>query len=260
MSELVTSALRRFRGNHVRILGASDVAKLADAIAAVNVTAELLGRSRVRELHGRAVSFQRRKRPEDVPFRKFADSPPGVLGTAQQAAEYFASLHPELGIDPKRYGEHARRSAFTLAESANELITARVQRIIHSALATRQPTADATHLIQSALAEAGISPQNPQYAEMVFRTNAADAYQQGVYEEGRHADVRDVFPVWQYVGIRDGRQGKDHEPRFDLYYPASAAFAEVRGDRPFNCRCSLRWVDKFEWEDARHAGAQAESV
>ena len=122
--------------------------------------------------------------------------------------------------------------------------------------AGRRPTAVAD--IQDELDAAGITPRNPQYAEMVYRTNMNDSYMQGFSAEMADPGVQRTFPVWQYLGIRDGRQGEDHEPHFDRYYHASQPFAEVRGPRVFNCRCSAAPVTKFEWADLQARGARAE--
>jgi hypothetical protein len=259
MADVLGTAVRRFKGVGPVLLR-PDLDKLADALAAVNATAELLGRSRVREVATRARVWKgSHNGPPDVPFSSFADAPAGIIVTPTQALDYFTSLHPELGVDPRRFGPEKRRQAFTLAESANRVLTARVHKIIAESIRGSEGAADATAKISDALTAAGVSPKNPQYAEMVFRTNAMDAFQQGVYEEGRHPDVADVFPAWEYLGIRDGRQGPDHEPHFGRLYPADAAFSDVRGDRPFNCRCSMRWVDTFELADLLRAGRRVES-
>ena len=197
--------------------------------------------------------------PPDVPFARFSAEPVGVMVTPEAAVEYFLSLNPELGIDPKRYGAAQRRAAFTLASSTNEQLTARVQKAIADAIEGNTGAADATASVRRTLEAAGVSPRNPQYSEMVFRTSARASFQQGAYEEGTHPDVAETFPCWQYLGIDDDRAGADHRPKFDKYYPRSAAFADVRGKRPFNCRCSLKWIDRFEWETLKARGAEVEN-
>jgi hypothetical protein len=94
---------------------------------------------------------------------------------------------------------------------------------------------------------------------MVFRTNATDSYNVGSDAERQDPDVIEEFPTWEYLGIDDGRQGKDHQPHFGKYYPASATFNEVRGDRPFNCRCGQRPVGRAEWARLQSQGAKVET-
>lgn len=113
--------------------------------------------------------------------------------------------------------------------------------------------------VQRILDDAGVSPKNPQYSEMAFRTNMMNSYNEGADAERQDPDVAETFPVWRYVGVRDGRQGKDHEPHFDKYYPNDASFAEVRDSikvRPFNCRCTQIPIDKFSWAKLQAGGAQ----
>lgn len=257
VSAVFSEASKRYKGTG-QFLSDDEIGHVADALAAVNGTAELMGRARVRELQERAGGKE-----EDVPFKKFADEMSGLttstaIATPQAAADYFTSLYPKIGIDPERWVGEQRRQAFTLAATIDQNVTADVQKRIADALRDHTGTADASYAIQQALNASGVTPANPQYSEMVFRTNAMDAYQTGAYEEGQNPDLEDLFPVWQYVGIKDGRQGKDHEPHFDKYYPRTRAFADVRGDRPFNCRCSLRWVDQFEWDDLKKRGTREE--
>lgn len=256
MADLVAGAVKRFKG-FGPLLNHQELKSLAAAIAAVNSTAELLGRSRTRERADRAAVFTTlADRPPDVPFATFADSPPGVMATPEDAVAFFMSRRPELGIDPHRFGTLQRRQAFTLAASANLYLTERIQKIIGEAMRANRGTAEAQRAISRALSEAGVSPKNPQYSEMVFRTNAMDSFQQGMFEEGQKE--KDAFPVWQYLGIEDGREGDDHRPKFGKYFPRTASFSEVRGERVFNCRCGMKWIDKHEWHDLTGRGERTE--
>lgn len=93
--------------------------------------------------------------------------------------------------------------------------------------------------------------------DMVFRTNVLDALNTG--SQRQVAGMEENFPVWQYLGIKDGREGDDHRPMFNRYYPSSVTFAEVRGPRPYNCRCCPRWIHKTEWARLVDAGAKLET-
>ena len=81
-----------------------------------------------------------------------------------------------------------------------------------------------------------------------------------VLVEGQTRIIRpaDDFPWWRYDGIRDGRQGKDHEQHFGKYYLSSTPFQEVRGDRMFNCRCCPTPVWRRDVERLKAQGFQAE--
>lgn len=186
-------------------------------------------------------------------FADFAESitplPP------EQAIDYFTGLVPSIGVDPKRFGPRMERDAFTLANQTDRVVLDKVQAAIRSALETGELGTGA-QAVQSILNATGLAPVGPQsqYSEMVFRTNVMDSYNTGASRE--IADMEDTFPAWKYLGVRDGRQGEDHEPHFDLYYPASLAFADVRGDRVFNCRCTFAPIDFVEWEELKSRGAK----
>jgi hypothetical protein len=113
--------------------------------------------------------------------------------------------------------------------------------------------------IKRLLDKAGVSPKNPQYAEMVMRTNVLESYRTGVDQQAASESMKENFPVWQYQGILDGREGDDHRPKFGRYYPAKASFAEVRGDRPFNCRCNRRNIHRLAWAKLMAEGASIET-
>lgn len=257
MNDVVRTAVRKFSG-HGKVLGPGDEHRIAEALAAVNSTAELSGRARVRELADRSNSLGELARFADDP-EPLAAIDASALSTPEEAMSYFGSLYPTLGIDPRRYAGEQRRRAFTLAQSCNATLTARIAALIASALRRNVGVADAAAQIADALDASGATSANPQYAEMVFRTNAMDSFQTGMYEEGRSPDVRDVFPCWMYIGIDDHRAGADHRPNFDKLYPSRATFADVRGPRPFNCRCSMRWVDHHERDQLLTAGRHVET-
>lgn len=236
---------------------------IQDTLASTLATSELLGRSRVRERATKAEAAGGLfKLSEEVPFSTFAEIPrfggfeplPPV-----QAANYFNSLIPTLNVDPRELAAGVERQAFTLSAATEDVILRRVQDSLGSNL-IGGGRSGGFQAVQSILDAAGVSPANPQYAEMVYRTNMMDAYNVGAEREMQTDDMQDMFPVWQYLGIDDGRQGSDHAPKFNRYYPSSASFAEVRGDRPYNCRCTANPIDKFTWlEDLKPAGAVLET-
>lgn len=228
-----------------------DQERFTDSLASVVASAELLARARVRERADKAEAGT----ADAMPFEQFQEVGIPVM-TPERAVAYFRSLVPTLGVDPLRYGPMLRRRAFTLAAASEQTLLQRVQDAVRRGIEAGTPAGTVASQIDVLLNEVGVTPKNPQYSEMVYRTNAMDAYTVGTEEEMTHPDVKAMFPGWQYLGIRDGRQGADHEPHFDNYYPASISFAEVRGPRVYNCRCCPRPVDKYEWAQVQ-AGPNA---
>lgn len=225
----------------LRLFDDNERKQLADALAKVNGTANLYGQARVHLLKERVEQQHR------AGVTKFADTPLFVEKFAEPqakplmpeaAAMYFNNLVPTLKLDTPRFGEGQRRKAFTLAAATDLQILNRVRAVIDRGL-SEGAVSSGPAAIDDILDGAGISVRNPQYSQMAFRTNMMDSYTTGTMDAMQDPDVADVFPCWQYLGIRDGRQGEDHEPHFDKLYPNDVPFAVVRGDRPFNCRCVL---------------------
>jgi len=243
--------------------------ELADAIAATNATAELLGRSRIRlrqqAVHdrrqsGRHTGQARRFSEDATSYEVFAGEPLRPLAP-EQALAYFRRLVPKLGVDPERFGAEQRRRAFTVAEATEQRLVERIHDLIGNRLETGKDVGVGTGDVRTLLDEAGVSPRNPVYAETVWRTNMMDALNTGFDEERQHPDVVETFPVWTYSGIRDGRQRPEHEVQFGRYFPARVKFAEVRDAVKgkfdgYNCRCTSIPVDRYEWAELYAGGAR----
>ena len=239
-----------------RLFDGKEMRKLREAMAETVGTAELLGRARVRERQAEAQKLQGAKAFSEIPTPFTAFSEPVPILPPKEAIDYFQSLVPTLAVDIEHLGPLLERTAFTMSQATSDTLLERVKELIGGRLESGQEISSAPRVIDELLEAAGVSPANPQYGEMVFRTNMMDAYNTGAQRELADPDVADTFPVWRYVGIRDGRQGKDHEVHFDKYYQSSRSFTDVRGDRPYNCRCSFVPVDKWEWESLQSQGVR----
>jgi len=264
--------------------------QLAEVLAATNATANLLGRALVRDFQAKVLKRhgvlpeQVERTRTDRYVRKLGLAPdlqsdmsgqidlsavhnsPGLLREdisrtpieplpPEEAIRYFSQLVPGISLAPD-FALGLRRTAFTLAVSTDLQLLGTVQDLIRERLATGQGISTAPRAIRDVLDRAGVTPRNPQYSEMVVRTNMMDSYNQGLEDERRRPDVADTFPVWQYLGIEDGREGDDHRPNFGKYYPASASFQDVRGPRVYNCRCVVAPVSKWEWARLVARGAR----
>lgn len=236
-------------------------AKLTSVFASIISTGDLLGRGRVMEkmnkaqTGGRLFRFAETETPlAFIPTDELPILPP------QEAITYFRTLIPRLGIDPIRWAPVMNRTAFTLAAATEHTLLNKIQELILGRLRSGENFGTAPKEIESLIASLGVTPKNPQYAQMVFRTNVMDSYNVGQgLAIAQDPELGDFFPVWQYLGIRDGREGDDHRPRFDRYYPSSVHFAEVRGKRVFNCRCTSNYIDRYQWADLESRGARMET-
>ena len=260
----------------------AELRELQDAFQATIATADLLGRSRVRRFAARMAEQEGggtakfaeppappadRLGPDDDPFSPFPEPIP--FQRPEEAVAYFNRLVPSIGTDPYRYGALLERHAFTLAAAADmalldkvkQAITKKVQGAIGSRIAgdPSAPLGTATADVQDILDAAGVSPANPQYAEMLVRTNMMDAYNAGQTAEMATPEMQEFFPVWRYEGILDSRTGDDHRPKIGRYYPSAAVFADVRGPRVWNCRCCQTPIYRTEWAELQAGGARVES-
>lgn len=224
---------------------------LADSLAATNATATMLGRSRIREIAEQAelVNQGLAEFGENDRFMAFVEPPPPLPPKA--AIEYFQRLVPGLQDNPA-LSDAIKRESFTLAATTDEVLLSKVKDVILEGL---QGAGGGPQKIDDILDAAGVGPRRAGYGELVYRTNMMNAYVKGAQEEVATPEMQEMFPVWQYIGIRDGRQGKDHEPHFDRYYPSSSRFEDVRGPRIFNCRCCPAPVSKYEWKRLQASGA-----
>ena len=243
--------------HQVHLFNREELQELADQLGATLATADLLGRARIRL---RAAKETGENEPTDfsvfaegtdtgvsVNFAEPLDIPPLKPMTPVSALDYFKKLVPSLSQDHGRYGEWLERKAFTLAYATELETLQRVQKVIADRLETGEKIGKAKKEVSSILYDAGISPQNPQYSEMVVRTNMLSAYNDGAWREFQDPELDEFTSAWIYQGIADGRERKgplpshaDHHRWFNKIFPRSVSFNEVRGTdigNTANCRC-----------------------
>lgn len=270
LAETVASATRRMLAKgrlglitaNAALFTGDETRRIEQAIGAASTAAELLGRVRVQR-YSDLIDHWGRDAYSMGPLEQFSAFP--QFTTLQNALHYFRNLTPKLGIDPERYGAMQERHAFHMAVATEQTLLDRVKASILDYLGTNwweghpegSPTGE--DVVKHVLDAAGVSPANPQYAEMCFRTNVLDSFHTGMDRQLASPQMQDRFPVWQYLGIDDIRAGDDHRPKFDKYYPSSASFAEVRGDRPYSCRCSKYPLTAEQWAALQSQGAVLET-
>jgi hypothetical protein len=235
--------------------------ELAQALAATNGTAELLGRARIR-LKGPKGQQALSSFASFLSFASFDERPIQPL-TPTRALAYFKRLVPGLFPESKGFDEEQKRRGFTLAVSTEQTLLERIQDLITEALRTGRRIRQTPQDIDQLLDDAGVTPNNPQYAEMLVRTNMMESFRNGAMAELREPDMQEEFPVWRYVGIRDGRQRPAHQVHFDKYYSSLVDFAEVRDSVAgefdgYNCRCDFIPISKNQWKRLQEQGAQVQ--
>ena len=268
LGTLTEKAVRRYlsRGRPGDdIFTPEEVQQLADQIAATLATADLLGRYRIIKRLDQAKAFHEANkfadhyvRFADVPtdFSAFASSPLGPFSPVA-ALKWFRSLLPRV-LNPDGWIHKTIDHAFQRALDCIANVTVKVHKAIGDVLEDGGGVPQGTDAVQTILDAAGVTPDQPHYAETVFRTNAHDAYQGGAEAQLADPDVKDHFPAWQWSTIMDGRQRDAHGERNERYYPNSVSFFDVRdkdGFDGFNCRCSTIPVYKDDWKELKANGA-----
>lgn len=194
-----------------------------------------------------------------ITHSEFVEPPPPI--PPESAINYFNSLVPTLNIDPAFVGI-IRDRAFTMSVATDEALLRSVKSIIADTLKTGDTTGKVAD-IQDLLEQSGVAPKNPQYSEMVYRSNMMNSFNEGASEELQDPLMQEFFPVNEYLGIADGRERARHRVHFNKYYPANVPFAEIRDSEAgeydgYNCRCTFRPVSKYEWRDLKARGATVE--
>jgi hypothetical protein len=239
----------------------SETNRLANAIAGPLAVCELLGRARIRRALAEAMeSVATFNEPEDYTLRELIK-----LLTPQSALDYFRRLIP-IRIGDALFGSLVTGQAFTIAATTSTTVRRAVARIITERMETGRQVRNAPREIQEILEAAGVAPKNPQYAEMVWRTNTMEAYRRGSWNEFNDPDVVAMFPVWQYSGIPDGRERMgplpdkpDHHRWFGKFFDRDVSFWDVRGNEirdVANCRCNFIPINKFKWASLQKQGAK----
>lgn len=165
----------------------------------------------------------------------------------REAIENIVTREPRLAESAAEVAElYAREHVFALARSTDIALTRKIRDVMASALEKGFDPSDHGRVI----AEMGEWTQA--YGETVFRTNAATAFTAGKFEQVQDPDVADLIPAFEYNAVRDSSVRHNHLAADGLVAgtkdPIWKIFAPPLG---YNCRCSLRYVDRYELEE-RH--------
>lgn len=229
-------------------LNERETALVAAAIYDVRVLGDLVGREKsLRQAYlarERALQAQvdAAKRASPWVFAKPDDDPLDEDAIwhlqPEKAIQYFEGLRPGQQL-PRDWSTTHRRQAFEMAVTTDQTMLERV----HGMIADRMKAGTGYDFrFDEDLDALGLSSNNPQYGEMVFRTNVMDSYTDGAYNAvADDPEIADEFPYWEYLVVDDDRLGDDHRDNLTrgvngtAFYPREVTFEEARGDRPFNC-------------------------
>lgn len=266
LRRLATEALkRRLRaGQHQgggQLFDDREQLDLARHIASATAAADLLGRQRIRRRLLRAVPFA-----ESTPFDADQEWLRKLL-TPRAALDWFQTLDP-LKVNPDLFELQHEGQGFQLAATTDREVLSKVFDVVRDRMETGKSVSPAPQAISRLLTDAGIE-HNSGYAANVFRTNTMESYRTGAWKEFQDPDLEATFPVWKYIGVKDGRQRQGPEPKYPnhrihcgKYWPRSVDFKDVRGREGkdvYQCRCDFLPINKYEWERLQEAGVKLET-
>jgi SPP1 gp7 family putative phage head morphogenesis protein len=220
---------------------------LAETIQRTMILADLNGRRRLLAEYDYA----------KAKAAKFADVPqsspiaPGI--TFEEAVEDMFKRDPRLERSSAEISRlYSTQKVFAMARSAEMTITRRAQDEITKWLGSGDPGM----ALEKTLEEIG--PFSRAYAETVFRTNAATAYNEGRIEQSKDEDVAEVIVGFRFEGIDDAFTRDNHRAGFGSI--AATDHPTWKMHKPplgYNCRCSLEFVSVYEaerlglWKDGK---------
>ena len=179
----------------------------------------------------------------------FSDLVPKV--EFEQAIRDVLAREPRLAANADEVARIYRtRHALAVAHSTEIELTRRVQE----AIAEVARSGDGTVRAEKVIAEIGGWPRS--YAETVYRTNLATAYQAGRFQQAFDPRVAPEMRAFEYqtvgdVDVRDGTDGPENHAAADGLIAGTKDSVWHRASPPcgYNCRCSLRLVGVDELEE-----------
>jgi SPP1 gp7 family putative phage head morphogenesis protein len=213
---------------------------LADLIGQTMTLADLIGRKR---LLMEADAKRARQTPREFALLAATPIMPSLQFT--QAVEDLVRREPRLARSAAAVSElYSTQHAFAMARSADLTITTRVQEIIAKAMRDGATVPEGEALVQAA------GDFTRAYSETVYRTNTATAYSAGRFRQVFDPDVQEVIGAFAFDAVMDADTRPNHAAADGLIAattdPIWETFAVPIG---YNCRCSLRMVDRYELEE-----------
>lgn len=219
--------------------------------------AELIRKTQIlANLHGRMMAWQEVDEATGK-FTALPDSTPIVPRvTFTEAVEDILTREPRVVPDEIPENQRAewvsslytKDHAFAAARSVEDKLTKKIQKIIETAVREGRTAGQTENEIMQEAANQAHNWSRA-YASTVYRTNTARAYTEGRFEQARDEDVKAVTPAFKFSAIRDDVTRHNHAAADGLIASTDDPVWEtLKPPLGYNCRCSVRFVSKFELE------------
>lgn len=200
------------------------------------VTADSIGRS---EIVDKDKFFSNEKKVLSAKFQigKYVARADGLrwILAADSGVKISFNLTPDNAIN------YFRWKAFLISGIENKKFLAEVKRELELALTQGTSYQDFAEQFKKLYLSYGIVPENEIRLDTIFRTNLFTAYTAGQLKQVEQ--VKDRFPVWRYVSVRDNRTRQSHSNLNGRLF-RNGPYPPIN----FNCRCTPQFIHQFQLE------------
>ena len=180
--------------------------------------------------------------PETLPQQQRAldDGPrPSFLSLPfEEAIRAFMERGVITPAEFRQLSDDARQRAFSATSLASQGVIERAYRRLLESLQSGGTMDDFARQLREDSISLGVTPANPGYVELIYRTNTASSYGAGRYRQIRSPAVIAARPYVEYRTSRDDRVRQSHAALDGLVFrqddPDWSRYAPPNG---FNCRC-----------------------
>lgn len=241
---------RRLRAVASDLIRGSDstesVSSLAALLAETMALADLIGRRRMLLEFD---AFAQRVQPQrfmalDAELSMFASTPVVPHIPFDEAIRDMIARDPRLAQSAEAVAAlYRERHAFAMARSSEEVLTARIQEMIARFMRRGATVPSASEQI------AEVGDFTRAYAETVYRTNLATAYEQGRRQQALDPDIEEVVPALRFSAVLDSDVRANHAAADGLIASTrDAVWGAFTPPIGYNCRCTTEFVDRWELE------------
>jgi SPP1 gp7 family putative phage head morphogenesis protein len=169
----------------------------------------------------------------------------------EDAIDDYIKRRPKLAIgylEVQRVYNIPGGAPFAAARSASEKLTERVQREIVRSIEEGEPADEVVKRIQENAREE-FHDWSRAYAETVYRTNMATAYQAGEFRELQDPAVAEVIVGLEFSAVGDSDTRPEHAALDGMIAATTDPIWNPHSPPiGYNCRCSTIRVDRFDAE------------